>query len=136
MARFKLKRVYQATILISTIIKLPYGTLGDIYTPVNLQIAVRRFTFTKIYLSTQAVIIIDILQGIYPAIVIVLVGLQRTMNDTTYWQSTEPTVKASRSAPSAVASQIQFTRDPAVYKTASMSTSLEDLDMKGELLSA
>ncbi|PSR77963.1 hypothetical protein PHLCEN_2v7621 [Hermanssonia centrifuga] len=47
--------------LFATFIRLPYGTLGDIYTPINVQIA-----------------------GIYPTIVLVLVGLERSMNDTTF----------------------------------------------------
>ncbi|EJD54813.1 hypothetical protein AURDEDRAFT_179871 [Auricularia subglabra TFB-10046 SS5] len=46
------------TMLAATLIRLPYGTLGDIYTPVNVQIA-----------------------GIYPTIVLLIVGLQMTIQD-------------------------------------------------------
>ena len=57
-------------------IRLPaYGTLGDIYVPVSIQIAVRASDLT---------------------IVIVLVGLERTLNDTTFWQGT--TVDSSEQA--------------------------------------
>lgn len=46
--------------LAATLIRLPFGTLGDIYTPVNVQIA-----------------------GIYPTIVLLIVGLQMTIQDAT-----------------------------------------------------
>lgn len=48
------------TVLAATLIRLPFGTLGDIYTPVNVQIA-----------------------GIYPTIVLLIVGLQMTIQDAT-----------------------------------------------------
>lgn len=32
----------KATVLLATVIHLPFGTLGDIYTPINIQIAVRK----------------------------------------------------------------------------------------------
>lgn len=66
--------------MVLTLIKLPYGTLGDVYTPVNVQIAVGVLTA---YCLHEIALFTHLIQGIYPAIVIVLVGLQRTMNDTT-----------------------------------------------------
>ncbi|KAK0209242.1 hypothetical protein DFS33DRAFT_519543 [Desarmillaria ectypa] len=47
------------TVLIATMIRLPFGTLGDIYTPVNVQFA-----------------------GIYPAIVILFISRQGELNET------------------------------------------------------
>ncbi|KAK0491422.1 hypothetical protein IW261DRAFT_1413728 [Armillaria novae-zelandiae] len=46
-------------VLIATVIRLPFGTLGDVYTPVNVQFA-----------------------GIYPAIVILLVTYRGELNET------------------------------------------------------
>ncbi|KAK0491423.1 hypothetical protein IW261DRAFT_1602125 [Armillaria novae-zelandiae] len=51
-------------VLISTVIKLPDGTLGDVYTPVNVQFA-----------------------GIYPAIVLLLVNRQGELNETIVFTS-------------------------------------------------
>ncbi|KZV78960.1 hypothetical protein EXIGLDRAFT_783013 [Exidia glandulosa HHB12029] len=53
------------TVLIATVVRLPHGTLGDIYTPVNVQIA-----------------------GIYPTIVLVIVSMQLTMKETTFFGGT------------------------------------------------
>ncbi|KAK0491421.1 hypothetical protein IW261DRAFT_1437574 [Armillaria novae-zelandiae] len=47
------------TVLVATLIRLPYGTLGDVYTPVNIQFA-----------------------GIYPTIVLLLVSRQGALNET------------------------------------------------------
>ncbi|KAJ7495876.1 hypothetical protein B0H11DRAFT_2001031 [Mycena galericulata] len=49
------------TVLISSLIRLPHGTLGDIYTPVNVQIA-----------------------GAYPSVVLLLVSMQRSLSETTF----------------------------------------------------
>jgi hypothetical protein len=59
------------TVLIATVIRLPHGTAGDIYTPVNFQIA-----------------------GIYPIVVLLLVNQQSSMNKTAF-ASTIP--RSSRS---------------------------------------
>ncbi|EJD54808.1 hypothetical protein AURDEDRAFT_51722 [Auricularia subglabra TFB-10046 SS5] len=48
------------TVLVSSLIVLPFGTLGDIYTPVNVQIA-----------------------GIYPTVVLLIVSLNMTVQDAT-----------------------------------------------------
>ncbi|KAJ6625780.1 hypothetical protein B0H10DRAFT_1942294 [Mycena sp. CBHHK59/15] len=49
------------TVLLSSLIRLPHGTLGDIYTPVNVQIA-----------------------GAYPPVVLLLVSLQKSLSETTF----------------------------------------------------
>ncbi|KAJ3555404.1 hypothetical protein NM688_g2597 [Phlebia brevispora] len=54
----------RALTLMFVFIPLTFGTLGDIYLRVNAEIA-----------------------GIYPTIVVALVGLERTLNDTTFWRS-------------------------------------------------
>ncbi|KAK0444378.1 hypothetical protein EV421DRAFT_1800763, partial [Armillaria borealis] len=51
-------------VLIATVIRLPDGTLGDVYTPVNVQFA-----------------------GIYPAIVLLLVNRQGELNETVMFTS-------------------------------------------------
>ncbi|KAJ6594233.1 hypothetical protein B0H19DRAFT_54622 [Mycena capillaripes] len=49
------------TVLISSLIRLPHGTLGDIYTPINVQIA-----------------------AAYPPVVLLLISTQRPLNETTF----------------------------------------------------
>lgn len=93
--------------MVLTLIKLPYGTLGDVYTPVNVQIAVGVLIA---YCALCIALFTRMIQGIYPAIVIVLVGLQRTMNDTT----TVTEIVAERDTGS-----VQFTRDVTLYKVTS-----------------
>ncbi|KAJ3546295.1 hypothetical protein NM688_g5530 [Phlebia brevispora] len=88
--------------LIALLIKLPYGTVGDIYTPVNLQIA-----------------------GIYPTIVIVLVGLQRAMDSSMNWQISKPSVPSSYRA--SVSAPIQFTTEVLLYKGSPSEPTLEGL---------
>ncbi|KAK0499653.1 hypothetical protein EDD18DRAFT_1349847 [Armillaria luteobubalina] len=51
-------------VLIATVVRLPFGTLGDVYTPVNVQFA-----------------------GIYPAIVILLVTYRGELNETVLFAS-------------------------------------------------
>jgi len=53
------------TVLLSSLIRLPQGTLGDLYTPVNIQIA-----------------------GAYPTVVLLLVSTQRSLNETTFTDET------------------------------------------------
>ncbi|KAK0243211.1 hypothetical protein EDD85DRAFT_761205 [Armillaria nabsnona] len=53
-----------AMVLIATVIRLPFGTLGDVYTPVNVQFA-----------------------GIYPTIVILLVTYRGELNETILFAS-------------------------------------------------
>ncbi|EEB89220.1 hypothetical protein MPER_12707 [Moniliophthora perniciosa FA553] len=50
-----------ATVLVSSLIRLPLGTLGDIYTPVNIQIA-----------------------GIYPIVVLLLVSQGKSLDPTVF----------------------------------------------------
>ncbi|KAJ6521957.1 hypothetical protein DFH09DRAFT_212969 [Mycena vulgaris] len=102
------------TVLLSSLIRLSHGTLGDLYTPINVQIA-----------------------GAYPTIVLLLVSTQRSLNestftdDTTYTESTPsrgPGKFGTASAnPTASQSQypisIQFARNPATSGTESMDSS-------------
>ncbi|KAJ3555768.1 hypothetical protein NM688_g2388 [Phlebia brevispora] len=71
-------------LLVLMFIRLPYGTIGDIYTPCNLQVA-----------------------GIYPTLVIVLVGLQQTLKETNFWSANEPTVHTN-AMPGHQVSHIRF----------------------------
>ncbi|KAI3620015.1 hypothetical protein WG66_009052 [Moniliophthora roreri] len=50
-----------ATVLVSSLIRLPFGTLGDIYTPVNIQVA-----------------------GIYPIVVLLLVSQGKSLDRTVF----------------------------------------------------
>ena len=62
--------------LAATLIRLPAGTVGDIYTPVNVQIAVsNRFSLYAYYMRNP--------QGIYPTIVLLIVAKYQTLNETT-----------------------------------------------------
>jgi len=53
------------TVLLSSLIRLPHGTLGDLYTPVQVQIS-----------------------GAYPSIVLLLVSTQRSLNESTFTEDT------------------------------------------------
>jgi len=56
------------TVLISSLIRLPHGTLGDIYTPINVQIA-----------------------GSYPPVVLLLVSMQSSsLDETTLFEGSTP----------------------------------------------
>ncbi|KAF7315672.1 hypothetical protein MIND_00082800 [Mycena indigotica] len=63
--------------LVATVVRLPHGTLGDIYTPVNVQIA-----------------------GAYPSIVLLLVSTERSLNDSTFGGDSSSTGVFSSTAPS------------------------------------
>ncbi|KAF7357678.1 hypothetical protein MVEN_00813400 [Mycena venus] len=54
------------TVLVSSLIRLPHGTLGDIYTPINVQIA-----------------------GSYPPIVLLFVSMERSLDETTFLNTSE-----------------------------------------------
>ncbi|KAJ7913401.1 hypothetical protein B0H13DRAFT_2005150, partial [Mycena leptocephala] len=54
------------TVLIASLIRLPQGTLGDIYTPINVQNA-----------------------GVYPPAVLLLVSMQRSLSETTFLNTFE-----------------------------------------------
>ncbi|THG95345.1 hypothetical protein EW026_g6290 [Hermanssonia centrifuga] len=81
-----------ATVLAMALIKLPFGTVSDIYTPVSFQLA-----------------------GIYPTIVIVLVGMQCTMDKMTHVDSTQFALTTTRS-------QIRFS----IYPSADATATLDD----------
>ncbi|KAJ3543108.1 hypothetical protein NM688_g5898 [Phlebia brevispora] len=76
--------VSSVLLLVFMPIRLSFGTIGDIYTPCHLQIA-----------------------GIYPTLVIVLVGLQQTLKETTFWSAGEATAH-SDVVPSNEVSHIRF----------------------------
>ena len=109
--------------------KLPYGTVGDIYTPMNLQFAVSMFTK-----SCMRAILTDnlIRQGMYPAVVIVLISLQRSKSNTLQWQLTDKPSKALESIKSdpTVSGQIQFARSAPLYLG---SVSEEELEVDGRV---
>ncbi|KAJ7772733.1 hypothetical protein DFH07DRAFT_171876 [Mycena maculata] len=90
------------TVLVCSLIRLPHGTLGDLYTPVNVQIA-----------------------GAYPAMVLLLVSLQRSFNETTFLNTFEASVPsrpmqfagAGSNPQSHSAVSIQFARNPNFSRT-------------------
>ncbi|KAJ3555403.1 hypothetical protein NM688_g2596 [Phlebia brevispora] len=98
-----------ALVLIFTFVQLPFGTLGDIYAPINAQIA-----------------------GIYPTIVVVLVGLERTLNDTTFWNvaSTQgASIQGNAAVQRGTISFIQFNHDPEIYEAQQGQKSEGDIDV-------
>lgn len=107
--------------LIFTLVKLPYGTVGDIYTPLNLQFAVSIFTrsmYTRCtYELFDSVVRHGTSQGMYPAVVIVLINLRRTNNNTVQWQMTDKppeTLERTQAGPT-VSGHIQFARSTPLY---------------------
>ncbi|KAJ7497632.1 hypothetical protein FB451DRAFT_239495 [Mycena latifolia] len=87
-------------VLVFSLIRLPHGTLGDLYTPIAVQIA-----------------------GAYPSVVLLLVSMQRTLSETTYLDTFEgsiPSRSIQFAAPNATsggqalgaAVSIQFARNP------------------------
>ncbi|KAJ7772723.1 hypothetical protein DFH07DRAFT_171303 [Mycena maculata] len=85
------------TVLVFSLIRIPYGTLGDLYTPINVQIA-----------------------GAYPPVVLLLVSTQKSLNDTTFLNTLEvsrPTHSTasganSRNQRNAAELSIQFAGNP------------------------
>ncbi|KAJ7680660.1 hypothetical protein DFH06DRAFT_1163848 [Mycena polygramma] len=92
------------TVLVASLIRLPHGTLGDIYTPINVQIA-----------------------GAYPPVVLLLVSMQRSLNETTFlgtFEGSTPSrpIQFGGSAPSgdqnrAHVLSIQFASNPELSRT-------------------
>ncbi|KAJ7217712.1 hypothetical protein GGX14DRAFT_437925 [Mycena pura] len=95
------------TVLICSLIRLPAGTLGDIYTPINIQIA-----------------------GAYPPVVLLLVGLEKSLNDSTFFNSGDglppsrpiqfrsPHVGGSEDQSRAATVSIHFARNPVLSGSA------------------
>ena len=101
-------------ILVAVLIRLPYGTLGDLFIPTNLQFA-----------------------GIYPAIVIILVALQRTLDNGSYWHIPGPSRPYSRvtnnSSPSGYAGTLRISTAPSSLghsRNPSAFSSVSELDLK------
>ncbi|KAJ7497675.1 hypothetical protein FB451DRAFT_241047 [Mycena latifolia] len=100
------------SVLLSSLIRLPHGTLGDLYTPVQVQIA-----------------------GAYPTIVLLLVSTQRSLNESTFSEDATltdssmppplPPKKFGSSAPAQSPNpiSISFARNPALSGTESMNSS-------------
>ncbi|KAJ7772722.1 hypothetical protein DFH07DRAFT_803008 [Mycena maculata] len=87
------------TVLVSSLIRLPHGTLGDIYSPVNTLIA-----------------------GAYPSVVILLVRMHKSLSETTFLNTFENSARSrpelmasgttSRNQKSAPTLSIHFARNP------------------------
>jgi hypothetical protein len=60
--------------LVSILIHLPHGTLGDIYRPIHSQLSVRIYYLIKCSHTKQG------LQGLYPTVVLVLVSQQKSLD--------------------------------------------------------
>ncbi|KAJ6521899.1 hypothetical protein DFH09DRAFT_211631 [Mycena vulgaris] len=92
------------TVLVSSLIRLPHGTLGDIYTPCNVQIA-----------------------GAYPSVVLLLVSMQRSLTETTFLNTFEGSAPsrplefagsdANSKGQNRAAVSIQFAQNPDVSGT-------------------
>ncbi|KAJ6487115.1 hypothetical protein C8R47DRAFT_515635 [Mycena vitilis] len=90
-------------VLAASLIRLPHGTLGDIYTPINVQIA-----------------------GAYPPLVLLLVSMQRSLNETTFldtFEGSRPSRPIQFGGPAlsgdhrAQALSIQFASNPEISGT-------------------
>ncbi|KAK0499654.1 hypothetical protein EDD18DRAFT_1329813 [Armillaria luteobubalina] len=77
------------TVLVASLIRLPYGTLGDVYTPVNIQFA-----------------------GIYPAIVLLLVSRQGALNETVIFTSQDKSNPQERAQHVSNLDTIEFGDNP------------------------
>ncbi|KAJ7141393.1 hypothetical protein C8R44DRAFT_763323 [Mycena epipterygia] len=92
------------TVLLSSLIRLPHGTLGDLYTPVNVQIA-----------------------GAYPTLVLLLVSKQRSLSESEFSDDTYSGSTPSRSIKFGTPSEnpprsqntviIHFARNPALSES-------------------
>ena len=122
--------------LIFTLVKLPYGTVGDIYTPLNLQFAVSMFARSMhtscAYELFDSAVRNGASQGMYPAVVIVLINLRRSNNNTIQWKMTEKppeTLERTQAGPTA-SGDIQFARSTPLYLG---SVSEEALEVDGRM---
>ncbi|KAK0190541.1 hypothetical protein F5146DRAFT_1044688 [Armillaria mellea] len=95
--------------LIATLIKLPDGTLGDFYTPVNVQFA-----------------------GIYPAIVLLLINRQGELNESVVFTS-----QGRNNAPVDVSNldTIEFGNNPHVNNSSRETETSEDVAYNGSMAS-
>ncbi|PBL02983.1 hypothetical protein ARMGADRAFT_1058229 [Armillaria gallica] len=98
-----------AMVLIATVIRLPFGTLGDVYTPVNVQFA-----------------------GIYPAIVILLVTYRGELNETVLFTS-----RGQNNAPADVSNldTIEFGGNPHVNSSFRETETAADVTHNGTMIS-
>ncbi|PBL02978.1 hypothetical protein ARMGADRAFT_955675 [Armillaria gallica] len=96
-------------VLIATVIKLPDGTLGDVYTPVNVQFA-----------------------GIYPAIVLLLVNRQGELNETVMFTS-----QGQNNAPVDVSNldTIEFGNNPHINSSSGETEAFADVAHNGSIIS-
>jgi len=108
------------TVLLSSLIRLPHGTLGDLYQPVNIQIV-----------------------GAYPSIVLLLVSTQRSLNESTF--TDDATFTGSTTSPSQPIKfsntnsttgnrsqdpiSINFARNPNMSRMGSMDSSSHDVSL-------
>ncbi|KAJ7899073.1 hypothetical protein B0H13DRAFT_1622855 [Mycena leptocephala] len=96
------------TVLIASLIRLPEGTLGDIYTPINVQIA-----------------------GAYPPVVLLLVSMQRSLSETTFLNTFEGSTPSRSIQFGGYGTNsnrvIHFARNPELSRT--------ELGSEGEMLS-
>ena len=90
------RRIHQITVLITTVIRLPVGTLGDIYTPVNTQIAVSRGA--HLFQFTMSDTISDD-QGMYPIVVLLLVSHGKTLENSAFPRGTTNANPGASDAP-------------------------------------
>ncbi|PBK66936.1 hypothetical protein ARMSODRAFT_938665 [Armillaria solidipes] len=79
------------TVLIATVIRLPFGTLGDVYTPVNVQFA-----------------------GIYPTIVLILVSRQGELNESVMFTDQDKSNTQERAQDVSNLDTIEFGDNPHV----------------------
>jgi hypothetical protein len=87
------------------LVRLPDGgTLGDLYTPVNIQIAVRISSKIPNAFLTSANF-----QGIYPLLVLLLVNQQRSLNDNTVFGNIK-TIQDSSTHPTRAPTRLETIR--------------------------
>ncbi|KAK0243188.1 hypothetical protein EDD85DRAFT_319644 [Armillaria nabsnona] len=100
------------TVLIATLIRLPYGTLGDVYTPVNIQFA-----------------------GIYPTIVLLLVSRQGALNETVIFTFQDKSNPQERAPDVSNLDTIEFGDNPHVNSSFGETETAADATHNGSMIS-
>ncbi|KAK0230369.1 hypothetical protein IW262DRAFT_1453287 [Armillaria fumosa] len=100
------------TVLVTSLIRLPYGTLGDVYTPVNIQFA-----------------------GIYPTIVLLLVSRQDALNETVIFTFQDKSNPQERAQDVSNLDTIEFGDNPRANSSFGETETFEDATRNASMVS-
>ncbi|KAJ7708331.1 hypothetical protein B0H17DRAFT_917027 [Mycena rosella] len=96
-------------VLLSALIRLPQGTLGDLYTPCQVQIA-----------------------GAYPSIVLLLVNTQGSLNESSYTETAQHTGSIVFAPHSQNTTSLNFARNPAISGTEMRDNPFREIPLSGK----